>query len=220
MKKRCLHIFWLIKKDWLLEKRNKFVSYSVLLYLICTIFLLYITIGTPEDKVWNGLFWITELFVCVNAVAKSFIAEGRGRMLYYYMIVQPVDFMLSKLIYNAIAMMVLSLLGLLIFCIFLSNPFAHIMHFIWLSLIGSVSISLVFSFLSALAAKAEQNSSFVVILGFPLLIPQLLLLSKLSQSAFVSIVQAGWIKLFFVLVGYNILVIALSVILFPFLWKD
>ena len=66
------HIYTLIKKDLLLEVRQQYSFYGILLYIISTIFVLYMTIQQPETKVWNGLFWVIQLFICINAVAKSF----------------------------------------------------------------------------------------------------------------------------------------------------
>lgn len=76
-------ILSLVKKDLLLEFRQQYTLYGILLYVASTIFVVYLSMGEPEDKVWNGLFWVIQLFVCVNAVAKSFLQESRGRMLYY-----------------------------------------------------------------------------------------------------------------------------------------
>jgi heme exporter protein B len=57
-------------------------------------------------------------------------------------------------------------------------------------------------------------------MGFPIIIPQLLLLMKISTAAFSAVVQAGLMQMVFLLVGLDALVIALAIILFPFLWKD
>ena len=99
------HIFTLIKKDLLLEVRQQYSFYGILLYIMATIFVLYMTIREPEAKVWNGLFWIIQLFICINAVAKSFLQETRGRMLYFYSIVNPRDFILAKLVFNSVLML-------------------------------------------------------------------------------------------------------------------
>src|SRR3954464_7957628 len=85
-----LHISALVKKDVLLEIRQQYSFYGVLLYVTSTIFVLYLAMGRPEDEVWNGLFWMIQLFVCVNAVAKSFLQESKGRMLYFYSVAGPV----------------------------------------------------------------------------------------------------------------------------------
>ncbi len=85
-------IFILLKKDLLLELRQQHTFYGILLYVASTIFVLYLAMGQPEATVYNGLFWMIQLFVCVNAVAKSFLQESKGRMLYFYSIASPVSF--------------------------------------------------------------------------------------------------------------------------------
>ena len=112
-------IFALLKKDLLLELRQQHSFYGILLYVISTIFVLYLSINNPEGEVWNGLFWIIQLFVCVNAVAKSFLQESRGRMLYFYTISGAKAFIIAKLIYNIILMLIMSLLSLGLFFILL-----------------------------------------------------------------------------------------------------
>src|SRR5215210_6077994 len=91
-------IWTLFKKDLLLEIRQQYAFYGVLLYVGATIFVLYMAVEEPESRVWNGLFWVIQLFICINAVAKSFLQENRGRMLYFYSIASPVDFVVAKLL--------------------------------------------------------------------------------------------------------------------------
>jgi len=213
-------ILSLVQKDLLLETRQQYTLYGILLYVAATIFVVYLSMGQPEDKVWNGLFWIIQLFVCVNAVAKSFLQEGRGRMLYFYSIAGARDFVLAKLFFNAVLMIVMSILSLGVFGLLLGNPLENGLQFIFITCLGGVSLSLVFTFLAAIAAKAQQQSALMAIMGFPIIIPQLLLLMKISSSAFSTVIQAGWWQMVFVLIGFDIMVIALAVILFPFLWKD
>ena len=73
------HIVALTKKDILLETRQQYTFYGILLYVASTTFVIYLTAGKPEENTWNALFWMVQLFVCINAVAKSFTQEGRSR---------------------------------------------------------------------------------------------------------------------------------------------
>lgn len=203
----------------MLEIRQQYSFYGILLYIAATIFVLFLAVEEPESKVWNGLFWVIQLFICINAVAKSFLQESRARMLYYYAIASPVHFVLAKLLFNSVLMLVMSALSLALFTLFLGNPIVKAGAFVGLVLLGGWSLCLVFTFLAAIAAKAQQNAAIMAILGFPLIIPQLLLLMKLSNAAFNPILtfHASNVLL---LVALDILVIILAVILFPFLWKD
>ncbi len=214
------HIISLIKKDILLETRQQYTFYGILLYVASTIFVVYLAMGQPEDKVWNALFWVIQLFVCVNAVAKSFLAENKGRMLYFYSIAGAKDFIIAKLLFNLFLMLLMSVMSLFIFTILLGNPLQNIFTFIGITILGGASLSLVFTFLAAIAAKAQQQAALMAIMGFPLIIPQLLLLMKVSNIAFSEVVQNGLWQMILLLIGLDVMVIALAVILFPFLWKD
>jgi heme exporter protein B len=215
-----LHIAALLRKDILLEIRQQYTFYGILLYVASTIFVLYLAMGQPEATVWNGLFWMIQLFICVNAVAKSFLQENSGRMLYYYSIAGARDYILSKLIFNAGLMIVMSVTSLVLFRLLMGDPLQHPWKFIGTVCLGGCSLSLVFTFLSAIAARARQNAAMIAILGFPLIIPQILLLMRVSNSAFSDVIQGGFLLMSLVLIGLDILVITLAVILFPFLWKD
>jgi heme exporter protein B len=213
------HIFTLFKKDLLLEIRQQYSFYGVLLYIGATIFVLYMAIESPESNVWNGLFWVIQIFISVNAVAKSFLQESRGRMLYFYSIAGPRDFVLAKLLFNSLLMLLMSLLSLGLFSLFLGSPLSKAGAFVGLVLLGGWSLSLVFTFLAAIAAKAQQNAAIMAILGFPLIIPQLILLMRLSNATFSETIPIP-VTTILLLVALDLMVVLLAVILFPFLWKD
>jgi heme exporter protein B len=176
--------------------------------------------GQPENEVWNGLFWMIQLFICVNAVAKSFLQENPGRLLYFYTIAGSRDFIISKLIFNAVLMLAMSCISFLLFLLLMGNPFENPFKFLFITCFGGISLSLVFTLLAAIAARAGQNAAMVAILGFPLIIPQLLLLMRLSHIAFFDIFQSGLTYIILLLAAFDLMIIILSIILFPFLWKD
>lgn len=212
-------IYTLFKKDLLLEIRQQYSFYGILLYIGATIFVLNMAVDQPEAKVWNGLFWVIQLFICINAVAKSFLQESRGRMLYFYSIASPRDFVLAKLMFNSLLMLAMSLLSLLLFSLFLGSPINKVGPFVGLVLLGGWSLSLVFTFLAAIAAKAQQNAAIMAVLGFPIILPQLLLLMRLSNAAFAPLLTIP-LNTVLLLVALDAMVVLLAVILFPFLWKD
>lgn len=213
-------ILSLVKKDIVLEARQQYTLYGILLYVACTIFVIYLSMGQPEDQVWNGLFWVVQLFVCVNAVAKSFLAENKGRMLYFYTIAGAKDFILSKLIFNVLLMLLMSIISLGLFMVLLGNSLQNALLFLGIACLGGISLSLVFTFLAAIAAKAQQQAALMAIMGFPIIIPQLLLLMKIATLAFATVIQEGWLQMTLLLVALDIMVVLLAIILFPFLWKD
>lgn len=174
----------------------------------------------PEGETWNAFFWLILLFVSVNAVAKSFLQEHRNRFIYYYSVHHPREIILAKLIYNIVLMLFMSSISFVLFFLVLGNPTMHVWHFIAMVLLGGVSLSMLFTLLSAIAGMAGGNSALIAILGFPLVIPQLILLSDLSKPLIETRMVEGWWSFFAILIALDVLLIILSVILFPFLWKE
>lgn len=211
----------LVKKEILLELRQKHALYGMMLYIASTIFVLYLTIGDAAAETWNALFWITQLFICINAVAKSFLQEAKGRMLYHFSITGPITFILAKITSNVILMLVMNMINLVLYTAFLGDPTSSYLTFIGVSLLGSLGLSLVFTMLAAIASKAMQQASLMAILGFPIIIPQLMLLVKISKTAFSEIFRDGApLQIVMLLLALDLAVILLAVILYPFLWKD
>ena len=215
-------ILALVKKDILLELRQQHTFYGIILYIASTVFVLYLSLpDSPDANVWNSLFWVIQLFVCVNTVAKSFLSEHKGLMLYYYSIASPVEFITAKLIFNIILMLLMSSVSLILFYVFLDSPVQNNPRFYGIVLLGGTSISLTFTLMSAIAAKAQQNAALIAILGFPVILPQLLLLMRLSKTGFAEVFKEGAVwQLAGLVTGLDVLVFILAIILFPFLWKD
>lgn len=217
---RIQNIASFIKKDLLIEWRQKHTLYGVILYVGATVFSVYMMAGQPEAKVWNALFWLTQLFVSVNSVAKSFLQEPQQRFRYYFTIANPTDFLWAKMLYSIVLMIAMNLISLFLFAVLLGLPLVQVALFILISCVGSISLSVVFTFLAAIASRANQNAALMAILGFPIVIPILMMLSNLSLKAIAPVYQPGWWMLAVSLLGLVILVMALGLILFPFLWKE
>lgn len=217
----------LIRKDLLIEWRQKYALGGILLYVLATAYLIYIfltqqSLGNRMDyRLWMILYWMTILFTAVNAIAKSFSQENRQRQLYYYTLVNPQAVILSKMIYNFFLMIILSMLCAVVFLLIIGNPVQYMGIFFLGILAGGSGFSFVLSMISAIASKAEQNATLMAILGFPVILPFILLLQKAVSKAFIlGLDNTQLLKDFGVLFALDILLIALSLILFPYLWKE
>ena len=218
----------LFKKEILLEWRSKYAFNGVLLYVVSTVFVCYISFSlTPGftgsqgySVVWNVLFWIIILFAAVNAIAKSFIQESKGRLLYYYSIAGPQAIILSKTIYNILLMSLLSILALIVYLLFFPNTIGDPSLYFLSVLLGSISFSTVFTMISAIASKAGNNGTLMAILSFPVIIPVILLLIRISKNAMDGINRSFSYGNIGVLCAINVIVIAASLLLFPYLWRD
>jgi len=222
-----LEIRYLVQKDLLLEWRQRYAIGGIILYVFSTVFIIYISLSQEnavqnlEKKVWNILFWITILFASVNAIAKSFTQENKERLLYYYTLVSPQAVILSKIIYNAILMIILAFIALAIYFLMIGNPVAQVPMFMVTLLLGGCGFSFVMTMISAIASKAGNNTTLMAVLSFPLILPLILVLMKLSRICYIDIANWSDAKNELIMISaINVLVLALSYILFPYLWKD
>jgi heme exporter protein B len=214
----------LIQKELLLEWRQKYAFNGILLYLGSTVFVCYLSFAVKGNSLqastWNALFWIIILFTSVNAIAKSFIQERPGRMLYYYSIASPQGIIISKILYNSLLMLVLSLLGFLFYSMVLGNPVQDKGLFIINISLGAIGFSTTLTMISGIASKANNSSSLMAILSIPIIIPMLLLLIKISKNAIDGLERSVSSDDLLILGAVNVMVAALSYILFPYLWRS
>lgn len=218
----------LLKKEILLEWRSKYAFNGVLLYVVSTVFVCYISFNLSPgfsgssgyNIVWNVLFWIIMLFASVNAIAKSFLQESKNRLLYYYSIAGPQAIILSKIIYNIMLMSLLSTLAIIVYILFFKNVVGDPLMYFVAVLAGSISFSTVFTMISAIAAKAGNNGTLMAILSFPVIIPVILVLIRLSKNAMDGLDRSANYGHLGVLFAINAIVMAVSLLLFPYLWRD
>jgi len=213
-------ITFLLRKEITIELRQKYAIGGILLYVFSTIFIIYMSFNRIDKQTWNALFWVIVLFASVNAVAKSFVQESGHRQLYYYTLANPSAIILSKIIYNVVLLLILSLLAFFAFSVVAENPVRNIGQFLSALFLGSTGLSIAITFVSAIAAKANNSSTLMAILSFPLVIPILLLLIKISSNAMGMMTDTALGKDMLTLVAIDLLLVAMAFVLFPFLWRD
>lgn len=212
---------FLIRKEIMLEWRSRYALNGILLYVVSTVFVCYLSfreISNPPT--WNALFWIIMLFASVNAITKSFMQESRGRQLYYYTITSPQAIIISKIIYNVFLMLLLSVIALGFYSLVFKNPVGDPLFYMLSVLLGSISFASVFTMISGIASKSGNGGALMAILSFPLVIPLLIVLIKLSKNALDGLDRSVSFDEIALLLAINAIVITTSLLLFPFLWRE
>lgn len=214
-------------KDILIEFRNRYVLGGILLYVFSSVLLIYFALQYSdslkgiEPTIWSIIFWLIILFSSVNAVANSFFREPEGRFYYYYWMVNPQSIIIAKLIYNFLFTSLLTVLTFGLFAIMISNPITNYSLFFITILLGGTGYSFLFTTMSAIASRAGNNATLMAVLGFPLIIPLLIFLTKLTSAAIVSSeFTDATVQNLLMLLAFNILQPTLAIILFPYIWRD
>ena len=214
----------LLYKEFLLEWRQKYALNGMLLYLASTILVCYMSFNLRPNQLnaltWNALFWIIILFTAVNAVAKSFLQERQGRLFYYYTLVSPQAVILSKMIYNLILMLALAILGYICYAIVLGNPVQDKLYFVLSILLGASGFSVIFTMISGIASKANNSNMLMAVLGFPIIIPVMLMVLHISKNAIDGLDRSVSTDEILILAAINVMIGTVAYILFPYLWRS
>jgi heme exporter protein B len=214
----------LIQKEFKLELRRKAIISGISLYLISLVFICYITFALRHNSIsaatWSALFWLVILFSVVNSVAKSFIGERKGVYIYYYSIASPQAIILSKIIYNTLLCLVLSLTGYLLFGLFIQNPVQDTFLFLLILVLTSFGFAASLSLISGIASKTNNSNVLMAVLSFPVVIAILLLAIKITKNAVDGIERSGSVDEIVNLLAINCILTALAYLLFPYIWRS
>lgn len=214
----------LMRKEFLLEWRQRYALNGMLLYIVGAVFVCYLSFNARRGQltpiVWNTLFWIILLFTAINAIAKSFVQERAGRQLYYYTLASPEQIILSKILYNTVLMLALAFLGFSVYAFVLGNPVQDVPLYILTLLLGAIGFAASLTLVSGIASKAENPATLMAVLSFPIILPLLLMVLKISKNALDGLDRSvSWNEIGIVL-AIDAIVITLSWLLFPFLWRS
>ncbi|TCD00892.1 heme exporter protein CcmB [Pedobacter psychroterrae] len=218
---QLLHqVKYLVKKELVLEWRSKYAINGVLLYVVSTVFVCFLSFVSVIPVTWNALFWIIMLFASINAVSKGFLQESKGRQLYIYTLASPLALIISKTIYNVMLMMVLTVIALAFYMLVFDYVPQDLGLYIVATILGSLSFSTIFTMVSAIASKAGNGGMLMAILSFPVIIPVLIVLIKLTKNAVDGLDRSVSLDEIGLLLIINGLVAGVTLLLFPYLWRD
>jgi len=216
-------IFIIIKKDLKIDLSQGHMFFSVALYLISSIFVVYLSFGSLGIKdlnTWVSLFWVIILFGAITSISKSFLYESKNRNYYYYFLFTPTELIFSKLIYNFIFLALLCFVAFGFYSLLVGNFIKSISFFSLFLFVGAFSISNCLTLISAISNQVRNNSVIMSVLSFPIILPILLILINISK---ISASEFSWNLVeddIYLLILLNIIVLVLSKILFGFLWRS
>lgn len=211
---------WLLMKELRQEWRQRFTLQGILLYAAAAAYIVYLSLHSLDKAAWNALYWVILVFSAVSAVAKSFLQESKGRMLYLHQLVHPASLIVAKILYNSLLMIFISLLVLLVYCVLLGQQAEHLGWFVLAMVLGSAAFSSVLTMVSAISAKAGNGHLIMPVLSIPLLIPLLLVAVKASKTATDGLKISLIYDDLFVVAFFYAMIFVLGYVLYPWLWKE
>jgi len=213
-----------LEKEFLLEYRTRYGVNTILLFVVVSVSLIVFSVSAEllTSELTSALFWNTAFFAALSALQRGFVSEvERGTMLFLKLSATSTAIFLGKLIYNfllsllvngAIAVLYLGLLSLTI-----ENPTI----FLTTLLLGSASIAIVLTLISAIVANTTARGGLFAVLSFvPLLIPIFMTVraTRIATQEDAPFFRAS--TEIQILAAYTLVMFFVSLMLYEFIWEE
>lgn len=211
----------MIQREAMLEWKHKFAINGILFYAFCMVFIVSLSMSrSVNPATWNGLYWIILMFAAVNAVAKSFLSETPGQRYYLYTIASAEAIILGRMIYNSILLIILGICIWLMYSLFSGSPVVSPALYLLCITLGASGFASTLTLISGISALAGNKPALMAVLGFPILIPILNVLMRMSKVALdgldTSLIYGDLLfTAMMILIAFT-----LSYLLFPYLWRE
>ncbi len=208
------------RRDLQLEWKDKSVLTSSFIYLVTIVFICIHAFEIVEPDTWNALFWIVLLFTILTITSRSFDAESNQGFGYHFHLVPPQLIIGAKLLLNGFYSIILACIAFLVFSIFLGNDIQSSGSFFLVLVLGASGIGFTFTLTSCLSTRANGNLVLTSVLSLPIILPMLIVIVQLTETCFSrNSLQENWPS-YLALLALNSIIVVLSSLLFPYLWRD
>ena len=117
-------IKFLLLKDIKKNFDNPTSIFTITLNVICSSYIVYVaSFGIIDNNSWITFFWIIIFFSSINATYLSFENELKTQALFYHFLFSSKSIILSKVIFNSLILISISILNLICFTFFFWQSF-------------------------------------------------------------------------------------------------
>lgn len=212
------------RKDLQSELKTRSTLNAVGMFVLTTVSV--IAFSSAGEKITNGIaasmLWIVLFFSAMTGLQKAFVSEEeRGTSLLLSLHAPSLAVYFGKLLFNTALTLLLYGLGTLAFFVFINDvvirsPLLFGISFILASCATAAATTLI----SAIIAKAQTKAALFPVLSFPALLPLILSGVETTYQALSGVSFTEARSNFQIVASYSVVVVAVSAMLFDFVWKD
>ena len=215
----------LVWKDVLIDLKRKDNLLSMLLFAILTLLVFQFAMGEEPDRfkmALPGIIWIVFLMSGVLGLEKSFMQEMETGCM-GGLLLAPIErsvLFLGKMLANTLFLLISQLLFIPL-CLFLFEiEVINWLEFLMVILFGTIGFSSLGTLLTAMTSTLRGKGMLLQILIFPLMVPSLLCVVRLTDFLFFGSHPAevwSWWKL---LIGFDVILFTFSLLGFEFIVEE
>lgn len=215
---------WL--RDLRSEFRTRYALNAILMFAVTTLIAVSFSIGSfrieeaERPFLFSVLLWIILTFSALSGLARSFVKEEEaGTIDVLKLSARPQAVFLGKLFFNLTLLGTLELIIVPSFILLMSYQINSPGFFIAIIISGGLGLGAGTTIIAAMIARASTRGALFSALSLPLLLPLMITCIKGCERAAIGMNNADWPEVK-VAVAYFIIMITMSLLLFPLVWEE
>ncbi len=212
------------RKDLRSELRTRYALNALLMFVITTLSVILFSLGNEavSPEILSGVLWIIIFFSTMSGLSRTFVSEEeRGTVMTLQLIARPLTVYLGKLAFNLALLAVLNSFTVALYLLFISSfTVGNYTIFLITMVLGTIGLASASTIMAAIIAKANTKGTLYPVLSFPILLPLLLTVINATKLAVDGAATVEAFGEFRVLFSYLIVVTAISLVLFEYIWKE
>lgn len=213
----------ILKKEITQELRTKYALNTILAFTGATLLLILFTLRAhqmdPTPK--SGLVWIIILFASMTGMTRSFVQETEKKTWAFLQLhAYATEVYIGKLTYNFLFLLLLHLFTFFFYLVMMDMTIQSHLYFISAIIFGAASLASVTTLTSAMIAQADRKGALFSVLCIPLVVPLLLILTRITRFALIEGAASGALNDLAALVGYCGVTITAGILLFDYIWNE
>ncbi len=200
------------------EYRNIAQSFALVLFVWIVAYIIYRVYPDMSRGDFNYLYWIFMMLLSINITLRSESHHGAEEHLFLYTCADPIYVLIAKILFNFVYLFVIGILFYGFFHLYFDAVMSFSIEYVGLIGMGALAISACLSFVTSINNYSSGQNTLISILALPLLIPVILILKSASDGIimFSDVENTKYLTL----ISISFITIALSTILFPFVWRQ
>jgi heme exporter protein B len=214
----------ILKKDWKSELRTRYAISALIMFVLTTISIILFALGSEgaSTSALSGMLWVAVFFAAMSGLSRTFVAEEeRGTSMTLQLVASPTAVLIGKLLFNLILVLCLNAFVVILYSLFISDFVVKTYSiFIATVLLGSIGFAASATIIAAIISRANTKGTLYPVLAFPTLLPLLLTVINATRLATDGAFFEEALGEFNILISYVVAVVAVSYIVFEYIWKD
>ena len=214
----------ILAKDLTAELRNRTALSSILLFTVTSIVVVGFAVGPAglEPSVKGALLWVVLFFAAFSGLSHVFIHEEEaGTSQALRLTTSAGAVYAGKLLFNLILILCIAAVVVPLLIIMLDFGPRNPLAFAVVVLAGCVALGAAATIVAAVIAKAGGKGALYGALGFPILIPMLVMAVDATPLAVLGRPLSDRLLNDIIgLTSYSVLMITASAVLFPSVWEE